>query len=392
MKEGTQNIMSEKILLVDDDLNVLLAYRRHIQNKFNVIIAESGTKGIAALKEQGPFAVVVSDYRMPGMDGIQFLSQSRQLAPDTVRIMFTGHADVENAVNAINEGNIFRFLTKPCTPEVFIKALTAGVEQYQLVTGERDLLEKTLKGSIKVLTDILSILSPAAHWQVSRLGRMAKKLAMRLQVDKLWEVELAAMFSQIGCITIPEEIIEKKIKGMVLSEDENKMFLDYPLIGAQLLSNIPRLEEIAEAIKYHLKRFDGGGVTGEESGNTALPLISRILKVAVDFDIIRAEGNSAAKTLEIMSGRSGWYDPDVLAALEKEIMDSGKIRTIPLTEILPGMVLVDDIMEDSGVVLVKKGNEVTDVLKMRVLNYAKYRPVIDKIRVMMPGGKSSNEY
>ena len=235
--------MAEKILLVDDELNVLLAYQRHIRNKFTVIMAESGDKGIAALKEQGPFAVVVSDYRMPGMDGIQFLSQSHKLAPDTVRIMLTGYANVDSAVNAVNEGNIFRFLTKPCTPEMFINALTAGVEQYKLVTAERELLEKTLKGSIKVLTDILSILSPVAHWQTSRLGRMAKKLAKRLH--------------------------------------------------------------------------------------------------------------------------------------------PGVIKTISLTEIMPGMVLVDDLKEDSGLVLVRKGSEVTDVLKMRILNYVRFRPVIDEIRVMV---------
>lgn len=377
--------MAEKILLVDDELNVLLAYQRHIRNKFTVIMAESGDKGVAALKEQGPFAVVVSDYRMPGMDGIQFLSLSRKLAPDTVRIMLTGYADVESAVNAVNEGNIFRFLTKPCTPEMFINALTTGVEQYKLVTVERELLEKTLKGSIKVLTDILSILSPVAYRQTSRLGRVAQKLARRLHLDKLWEVELAAMLSQIGCITIPEEIMEKKIRGMELSEDENKMFLTHPLIGSQLLSNIPRLEEIAEAIKYHLKRFDGGGLPADEPKNTDLPLVSRILKVVLDFDTLRAEGNSVVDSLEIMSRRLGWYDPNVLAALRKEIMDSGVIKTISLTEIMPGMVLVDDLKENSGLVLVKKGSEVTDVLKMRILNYAQFRQVSDKIRVMEPG-------
>ncbi|NIQ03497.1 MAG: response regulator, partial [Nitrospinaceae bacterium] len=94
------------------------------------------------------FAVVVSDMRMPDMDGIQFLSRVREHYPQTVRMMLTGYADVKTAMNAVNEGNIFRFMTKPCPPEVFEKVLSAGIEQYRLITAERDLLERTLKGSV----------------------------------------------------------------------------------------------------------------------------------------------------------------------------------------------------------------------------------------------------
>jgi response regulator RpfG family c-di-GMP phosphodiesterase len=375
--------MDEKILLVDDEPNVLLAFQRHIRGKFILITAESADKGLYALKEQGPFAVVISDYRMPEMDGIQFLSLARQLAPDTVRIMLTGFAHVQGAIDAVNEGNIFRFLTKPCAPEVFIKAVIAGIEQYRLVMAERELLEKTLKGSIKILTDILSIMNPVVYWQASRLGRMAKKLAFRLHVDKPWEVEIAAMLSQIGCITIPDEILEKNFNGATLSENENKMFLAYPLIGSQLVANIPRLEGIAEAIKYHLKQFDGGGIPNDDIKNTAIPLIARILKVVIDFDKLINAGNSVVKSLEIMRRRLGWYDPDVLAALEEEIMDAGKVRIIPLKEILPGMVLVDDIKDSSGIVLVAKGNEITDVLKMRILNFSRVRSVVEPIKVML---------
>lgn len=343
------------------------------------------------LKERGPFAVAVSDYRMPGMDGIQFLSLARQIAPDTVRIMLTGFADLQGAIDAVNEGNIFRFLTKPCSPEAFIKAITAGIEQYRLVMAERELLDKTLKGSIKILTDILSIMSPVAYGQASRLSRMAKRLALRLNVDKPWEVEIAAMLSQIGCITIPDEILEKNFNGATLSENENKMFLAYPLIGSQLIANIPRLEGIAEAIKYHLKQFDGGGIPNDDIKNTAIPLIARILKVIVDFNKLTNTGNSVVKSLEIMRRRLGWYDPDVLAALEEEIMDAGKVRTISLKEILPGMVLVDDIKDSSGVVIVAKGNEITDVLKMRILNFSRVRPVIEPIKVMEVYSESHGE-
>ncbi len=376
--------MDEKILLVDDEVNVLLAYQRHIRGQFRVTVAENGKKGLEALKEQGPFAVIVSDYRMPEMDGIQFLSRARHLEPATVRIMLTGYADLESAIDAVNEGYIFRFLTKPCPAEKFKKALAAGVEQYRLIMAERELLEKTLKGSIKVLADILSILSPDVHMQDSRLSKVAKKLAVRLNIDELWEVEIAALLSQIGCIAIPEEIIEKRIKGTVLTREESEMFFAHPLVGAQLLSNIPRLKGIAKAIKYQFKQFDGGGIPADDIKGCTIPIISRILKVVTDFDTLKAEGNTIAGALEIMNKRSHWYDPDVLAALKKEIADSGIIRMVSLMEILPGMALLDDIRDDSGVVLVPKGSEITEVLKMRIFNYARFRSVNDKVKVLIP--------
>lgn len=373
----------DKILLVDDEINVLLAYQRNIHGQFRVVLAESGEKGLIALEEQGPFAVVVSDYRMPGMDGIRFLSLAHQLKPETVRMMFTGYADLESAIKAVNEGNIFRFLTKPCSPEEFKKALVAAAEQYRLVRAERELLEKTLRGSIKILTDILSIFSPFISLQSSRLRRLAKRLALRLNIKNLWEVELAAMFSQIGCITVPEEIIEKKNKGICLTKDENEMFLEHPAAGSGLLANIPRLKEIAEAIKYQSKQFDGGGVPNDDVKNAEIPVISRILKVVIDFDSLKAEGNTTVKALELMNGRLHWYDPDILAVLEKEIVDSGIIKTVPLVEIFPGMVLLDDIRDSLGVVLVPKGSVVTDVLKMRIANYSKFRSITDdQIKVM----------
>lgn len=376
----------EKILLVDDEVNVLLAYQRHVRGLYKVTLAKSGDEGLSALEEQGPFAVVVSDYCMPGMDGIQFLSLAHRLKPDTVRLMLTGYADLENAIKAVNEGNIFRFLTKPCKSEEFKIALAAAVEQYKLVMAERELLEKTLKGSIKVLTDILSILSPYVCLKDSYLSRMAKKLAARLNVKDLWEVELAAMFSRIGCITIPEEIIEKKREGVLLSEDESAMYHGHPIAGSKLLSKIPRLEGVAEAIKYQLKQYDGGGTPDGTSDDNLqgrdIPIISRILKAVTDFDALKKEGSSTLRALEIMDRHLHWYDPDVLRALKEEIVDTGTIRTIPITEIFPGMLLLEDISDDSGVVLVPRGSEITAALKARIFNFSKFRTINEEVKVM----------
>src|SRR5437868_6956083 len=131
--------MAERILLVDDDPNLLDGYRRSLSREFLMETALGSQLALKLIAENGPYAVVVSDMRMPGMDGVQFLSKLKAQAPDTVRVMLTGNADMDTAINAINEGSIFRFLNKPCSKETMGKTLTAALLQYRLVTAEKQL-------------------------------------------------------------------------------------------------------------------------------------------------------------------------------------------------------------------------------------------------------------
>lgn len=375
----------KKILLVDDDSNVLAAYKRHLYKKYDVATAENGAQGLIVLKEQGPFAVVVSDFRMPEMDGIRFLSAAKKVAPDTVRLMLTGQADMQAAIDAINEGSLFRFLTKPCDLVDFIKALGAAAEQYDLVISERELLEKTLKGSIKILMDILSLVSPVAFSQSSRVRSLARRLAVRLNTENSWEVELAAMLSQIGCVTIPGEILEKRYRGEELSKDERSMFLSHPQSGKKILANIPRLEGIAEAIGYQEKRYDGSGVPEDDIKGNSIPVASRIIRVALDYDMLVSRGRSQDKSVEIMWRQGRLYDPEVLAALDAEVnsLEEGFIiRALGVKDVHPGMVLADDIKDKAGVVLIPKGYEITEILKARLLNFWRYGNVFEPIKVM----------
>jgi len=149
--------MAEKVLFVDDEPPVLEGYQRLLRREFEVETAVGGEQGLTSIQGRGPYALVVSDMRMPGMDGVQFLSRVKQLAPDTVRMVLTGQADMTAAMNAVNEGNIFRFLTKPCDKETLSKAITTGFVQYRLVMAEKVLLENTLMGSIKVPRSIIAL-------------------------------------------------------------------------------------------------------------------------------------------------------------------------------------------------------------------------------------------
>ena len=161
--------MHERILFVDDDINILEGYKRQLRKKFEIDTAEGSEMGLKAIKNNNPYAVIVSDLRMPGMDGNQFLSRVKEIAPETIRIMLTGYADLKSAMEAINNGNIYRLLTKPCDKDILIDALNSGIEHYNknmnnFCTDDRDPLSKPRKNILlldddpvtgKLLTNVL---------------------------------------------------------------------------------------------------------------------------------------------------------------------------------------------------------------------------------------------
>ncbi|PKM78651.1 MAG: two-component system response regulator [Firmicutes bacterium HGW-Firmicutes-15] len=376
--------MKRKILLVDDDPNILSSYQRILRKNYLIVATESAREGITAIKEQGPFAVVISDFRMPEMDGVKFLAIVRSLTPDTVRIMLSGQADMEVAVEAINQGNIFRFLSKPCPVDVFLSSINAAVEQYELLMAEKELLDNTLKGSIRVLIDILSIISPLAFKQASRLTQTARKVAARLKVERLWEIELAAMLSQIGCVTIPVEILKKREQDILLTESELEMFMAHPQQGKALLSKIPRLEHIAEAIGDQAINFNENIALMTNTGK-GISMLGRILKVVLDLDGLLLTGKKHLDALEVMRSHYERYDPNVFAALEAELMNVQEgfvVKSISLQEIAPGMVIAENIKDTKGVDLIQAGSEISDVLHLRLLNFAKFTGIREPIKVL----------
>ena len=200
---------------------------------------------------------------MPGMNGIEFLARVREAAPDTVRMMLTGFAEMQAVIEAINQGNIFRFLTKPCTTDIMVKALNDGINQYQLIRAEQELLAKTLKGTIQILTEILSLVNPEAFGRASRITRYVREIAEQIgdsRPEDSWILETAAMLSQIGCILLPQEAIKKLYQGKELSPEEDQVFQMHPGIAHDLLGQIPRLEAVAEVVYYQEKGFDGSGI------------------------------------------------------------------------------------------------------------------------------------
>lgn len=381
-----QCTMREKILFVDDDPNVLDALRRNFARTYDLETATSAREAVGIIARKGPFAVVVSDMRMPGVDGLQFLIRLREISPDTVRIMLTGYADVQSSIAAVNEGNVFRFLTKPCTTQHMHKTLEDALRQYCLVIAEKQLLEQTLSGSIKVLSELLALVNPEAFGRANRIHRHVRQMALHLGMIKTWEIENAALLSQIGCMLLPTEAIQKWTSGQSLSGEEQQIYDMHPMIAADLLSHIPRLEQVREMIAYQEKHFDGQGPPIGGNSGTDIPLGGRILKILVDFDQLESSGKDVKQSLEIMRGRHGWYDPSGIDALEKNLgWESGfELRDVRVEELETAMILAEDVQSIRGTLLVAKGQEVSPVLLTRLRTFAGIGGVREPIKVLVP--------
>jgi response regulator RpfG family c-di-GMP phosphodiesterase len=377
-----------RILCVDDEPNVLDALRRTLHRTFDVTTAPGGEPGLAAIAAGPPFAVVVADMRMPGMNGAAFLARVRERAPDTVRVLLTGHADLADTIAAVNEGNIFRFLAKPCPPDTLLAALGAAVAQHRLVTAERVLLEQTLHGSVKLVTDLLALASPAAFGRATRLKQQVSRLADHLGgVPDRWQVEVAAMLSQIGGITLPAATAEKLYHGEALAAAEQEMVAALPRLAGQLLASIPRLEAVCDILRHQAARFDGAGAPPDQPRGARLPWGARALKIAVDFDLLETRGVAGAEAVQTLRGRAGCYDPDLLSAFGDMLGAGGaesEVLALRLHDVRTGMTFADDVTTRTGVLLIARGQEVTVSLLHRIRNFSDALGVREPIRMVVP--------
>ena len=372
MSERGVKKVNDKVLFVDDEQNILNAIQRQLRKTVNISTALGPENGLKEVKENGPYAVVVSDLRMPVMDGIQFLSRVREISPDTVRMMLTGNADLQAAIQSVNEGNIFRFLTKPCEPDILTRTIDLGIQQYKLITAERELLQETLKGSIKVLTEVLALINPEAFGRSGRIKRYVNEIAAHLLVPEIWRIETAAMLSQIGCVVLPEEALRKVCNGQELTGEESQLFDMHPIIASEWIDHIPRMKDVADIIAYQEKHFDGSGNPRDNKKGEEIPLGSRILKVVLDFDILETKGIFQGRALTELRSRAGWYDPAVVNALEVvlDLKANYEVKEITVEDLRPGMILNQDVIAGKEQLLLARGHEVSDVIIRKLKNFA----------------------
>ena len=361
------------ILLVDDEINILNSYRRTLRNEFTFDIAQSGDEALSHIASGKKYAVVVTDMQMPNMNGLELLQKISRVSPDTIRIMLTGNSDQATAVNAVNIGDVFRFITKPCDTKMLITIIKAGIKQYNLVMAEKVLLNRTLKGVINVLTEVLALVNPDALKNSTKMIEYMRSLARALKVPDTWAFEPMIQLSQLGCVIFPQETIKSMENGDEISEEERQLFAQHPCLASDLIRQIPRMEKISETILYQEKCFNGAGVPLDNVCGKDIPLGARMLKIVIDF--IRFEKREASKQAAFsrLESQQEFYDPQILSAFKSTLnisedkqkpksTDSENKEFIKLADLREEMIIETNIFTKREQLVASQGQRVTSTL------------------------------
>ncbi|MBT8100054.1 MAG: two-component system response regulator, partial [Gammaproteobacteria bacterium] len=263
------------------------------------------------------------------------------------------------------------FMNKPCGPDELTTALNSGIRQHELITAEKELLEKTLRGSIDALSNVLALSNPEVFGSTSRSKHRMQQLADCLELSDTWFYESAAMLCKVGCIAVSEELVRRKVGGHKLSDDEYEEFAEHATIGARLVKNIPRMEQVAKAIQYQEKHFDGSGFPKDGVRGEDIPLAARMLKIVLDYDAAEASGATQDGAFERLKVQADRYDPAILDAFERSMkIDLDLVTsTIPLMKLDDTMTIAEDVKTADGILLIAKGQETTLSVRRHLQNY-----------------------
>jgi len=360
---GDRDSSLPRVLLVDDEPDLLAGMVRRLRDHFDCTVAPGGAEGINELRTNGPFDVVVSDMQMPGTNGLAVLNYADTNAPDTVRVLLTGYADLDSAIEAVNEGNIFRFLNKPMAGDLMRKVLTDCVGQRRMLMAQSDLLESTLKDTVKALLDTLSMANPVVFARAMRLRNIMSELLDHMDSADRSSLEIAANLSQIGAVTLPPQITEKLHTGSPLDETETEMVEQLPVVTDQLLAGVPQLAEMRKIIR-------------EQHRWTAhdAPLGTKLLRLAADIDALESSGRDFDSVVAELSERFKDYGPKATAAflaLHKTRALTRKVMTVDVTALESNMVLAVDIRAKGGSLLVARGTSLSEGQLERLRNCSK---------------------
>ncbi len=376
-----------RILCVDDEPNVLQGLRRHLSMHYNVTTAESGEEALKILETDGPFPVIVSDMRMPGMNGAALFERVLEVAPETIKIMLTGHADLDAAISVVNEGRVFRFLLKPCPQETLHGALEDAFEHYRLRNAERELLELTLQGSIKVLSDVMALAQPELFGRSNRLQGHVRAVLHELGEESTWAEEIAASLSQIGCVSLPPEITKKLYYAEAMTDDEEKQVARLSATTDGLLANIPRLEPVRQILKECAGLFEAG-TRQASSAKDDITLGARVLKLAWDFDVFETQRRDPIAALNGIR-ESKRHAREHVEALSTVVEGrKSEIESTTLDKLEVGLMLHEDLLASGGLLLIARGQLITGGVLARIQGYAKRHGVREPILTVSPQGSA----
>lgn len=362
------------ILCIDDEPHILDGLQRLLRDRFDISVAVGGRAGVDRLRSDEKFAVVMTDMRMPDVDGVAVLCAARELRPESTRVLLTGQADLTAAVAAVNAGHVYRFLLKPCPTDQLRAALDAAVEHARLLRVERDLLSGTLKGAIKLCLDILALVHPEALSRGARVRRVAGMLAAKVDGVEEWTVEVAALLSDLGAITLPAPVLTKLHAGVMLTLGERQQVDRLPAVAANLVAAIPRLEPVRDILRFQRTHYDGSHSPERGIAGAKIPVGARILHLANDYDALESRDVAVNARFRALRAAGGRYDPVLLTMLRDLVEEAAapsatagaagslmRLGSVPV-----GLIFAENIVAPNGIVLIGRGQEVTVPLLDRI--------------------------
>lgn len=415
------------ILLVDDEENILNALNRILRKEgYRVLTAPGGEEGLSIVDKER-LSLVVSDHRMPGMEGVEFLTEVRKRSPETMRMMLTGYADMKSVVAAINAGQVYRFVTKPWNDEEIKLILRDAIRHYELVQENKELhvltqkqnlqlkdlnsnleqkvlertqeveflykdLEKSFYDFVKVFIGMIELKSPYLGGHSKRVAALSRRLAEKsgLSSEDVFNIEVASLLQDIGTLGFPEKMLRKR--ETELDNVEKTLVSQHPLLGQSALQHIIKLNPVGILIRHHHERYDGLGFPDNIRGDE-IPVGARIIAITDYFDGLinpwdSNERFSVDRVLHLLDNSAGSrFDPVLVSKFAGLLHDvrhesiETKVIEIDITELKEGMVLASDIKTKRGLLLMSKGETVQLQLLTKIMNFHKIDPVVMKIAV-----------
>lgn len=371
IKDEVLSCMSKSLILIVDDNPVNRNVMESICKSLGYVTltAVDGFDAFDKLKNL-PHLILL-DIEMPGMDGKEFLRKFKNSkeGKEVPVLMVTSVDEVESMIECFKDG-ADDYITKPFEPEVLKARIENSLSKYLLHKIEKDLLDKTFSGTIKILSDVLSTLSPTLFGRTNRIRRIARLLCDELSYSNPWEVEMASLFSLLGCITLPEEILDKISQGKILLPEEKLLYEKHPISGFRLISQIPRLENVAQIILFqNIVTFTQFNILPSELLRkfTSVPQGAKILHAAIHYESAQAKAKNRMDLMNLLNPID--YEKEIYTAMERVMfIENGKImKQISVKELEIGMIFADEVFSLSGNRVASKWMEVSYSIQERLL-------------------------
>lgn len=383
-----KDIKNSSVMIVDDvaeNLQVLASMLQ--QDGFLVRPVPDGDLAIQAAINEPPDLILL-DILMPGLDGYQVCRELKNhpLTREIPVIFLSALAETFDKVRAFEAGGV-DYITKPFQFEEVRARVYTHLDLYRLNRENQALLAKTLAASARTLVDMLATVQPVLFDQANRLQRYMRRAARILHIRADWRLqwELAALLSQLGCAMIAESLLRKKQQGTFLSLEEVAEFQAHAAVAADLIAGIPRMEMASEIIRRQHEPFQlEEGLAFAVEIAEATPLGGHLLRMLVDFDYRQMAGRDGVGALIEMQAEPAVYSPALLEVLRQVIEEEGKDRMewVQLDDLTEGMILMGDIVDVTGKVVLHRSSELSANLLRLLRYYAMRKPIRQPVAVL----------